>query len=118
LIAALTTAMTMEAISRPIARSQVSNIPWPVATPKRWTTIWKCANVVVQEHWRARELVPGYFMLFASWWARGLTRTEWPEWTEVDGHGRRIFPCSRILEEPLLVEAPPTVRRKRVTSKK
>jgi hypothetical protein len=31
LIAALTTAMTMEAISRPIARSQVSNIPWPVA---------------------------------------------------------------------------------------
>jgi hypothetical protein len=57
-------------------------------------------------------------MLFASWWARGLTRTEWPEWTEVDGHGRRIFPCSRILEEPLLVEAPPTVRRKRVTIKK
>jgi hypothetical protein len=79
LIAALTTAMTMEAISRPIARSQVSNIPWPVAH---------------------------------------ATRTEWPEWTEVDGHGRRIFPCSRILEEPLLVEAPPTVRRKRVTSKK
>jgi hypothetical protein len=46
---------------------------------------------------------------------RKAARKHWPDWTEVDGHGRRIFPPSNILSETEILEPPIAPRRKRIS---
>jgi hypothetical protein len=49
---------------------------------------------------------------------RKAARKHWPSWDEKDPYGNPIFPCDKIFEQTIPIEAPIAPRRKRLTSSK
>ena len=43
---------------------------------------------------------------YADYPRRKAERKQWPEWTETDLWGNRIFPCSNIFEQTIPIEPP------------